>query len=196
VKPWRRKVTNVTVKQKGGPESKLKAIVVHYEPQESRNPQHKDPGAIETALIPNASAELVGKIAKESIGQWCTFFQTNVQKSEDNPHGFRQLVWIEPTDTRRQQPPQQQPAPQTVAPQPTHPQSAPTAPADMTPSQRARWEHEQAQQGNSTAGQHGAPVAPPPAQEPVTYTPPQPGYELLEDNWKANQGPLPGEEPF
>lgn len=211
VKVWRRKVLGVSRVKKGGDQSKLRAIMIKYEPIQPKNPQHTDPGTIETGLTgPGKAPELVGQIAKESIGKWCTFYQSNTAKSEDNPHGFRQLVWIEPDSAAApasapQPAAQQQQRATAPAPAP-QPAQASTAPAGETPSQRARREFQEQQQRPFDADDK--PREPHAPANPVQYDPAMTsqqqaatnlGHELREQHAAAREQAKqlqPGEEPF
>lgn len=222
VKVWRRKVTGVSRVRKGGDQSKLRAIAVKYEPIQPKNPNHVDPGSIETGLTgPGQAPELIGRIAKEAVGKWCTFYQSNTAKSDDNPHGFRQLVWLEPqgrSDNSRgeERPPQaaqapaQAPPPQAPPPQPpagvTADGEISPGPPGETPSQRARRLHEEQQRRPFTD------ETPPPqaTHAPIEYhedtngnwgqqAATNLGQELREKHQQARDQAKqlqPGEEPF
>ena len=110
-KVWRRKLVAVSKVRKGSGENPGQVVSVKYEPQ-SRG-QQQDPGAIETSWLPDPTVTMIGETAKAGAGMWAVFYQTNIGKTDDRPHGYRRLVWLEvpsaPTERRSQPQTQQQP---------------------------------------------------------------------------------------
>ena len=55
----------------------------------------EDPGEIKTAWLEEQIAFRVCSLAKSFVGSTCLIFQRNIDKSEDQPTGFRELCWIQ-----------------------------------------------------------------------------------------------------
>lgn len=88
VKVYRRVITSVRRKQLGNGWVGL----VKYEPVQGK---FEDSGEIKTAWLEDRIAFKVCSLAKAFVGSSCLLFQRNIDKSEDQPSGYRELCWIQ-----------------------------------------------------------------------------------------------------
>lgn len=99
-KKWVREISGVAVKKLT---DTGRVLSIKYVPQD--HGQYKDSGEISTPWLPDPVATMIGEAAKANIGKKMLFFQLNRGHSEDQPSGFREIVWIEeleplPTDNQ------------------------------------------------------------------------------------------------
>lgn len=67
---------------------------VTYEPVPGG--QFEDSGEIQTNWLNDPVSTMICQTAKEVAGQRCVIFQLNKDKSEAQPSGFRECIWLEP----------------------------------------------------------------------------------------------------
>ena len=93
-------VLNVTRITKGEGEFAGQKARIVYSEHERRTGNMVDPGWIETDWLDNPLAMALAKRAKQSIGQRCVFHKLNVGHTDDQPSGYRQLLWLDPLGPR------------------------------------------------------------------------------------------------
>ena len=93
-----RKITGTKILDRSNDGNRKAEVgIVTYVPQTGG--KFEDPGEIPTNWISNdAVARMIGNIAEQNIGSMCLIFQLNKDKSDEQPSGFREIVWLQPLD--------------------------------------------------------------------------------------------------
>ena len=94
-KKWIREIAGVSVKKLT---EQGRVLSIKYVPHD--HGQYKDSGEISTAWLPDPVAQMIGEAAKANVGKKMLFFQLNRGHSEDQPSGFREIVWLEELEPR------------------------------------------------------------------------------------------------
>lgn len=86
-------ILDVTKIERGGGH---KAKIIYSFEERQVTSTIKDPGFIETDWLSSPGGLLVANIAKANKGKRALFYKLNVGVSDEAPHGYRQLLWIQP----------------------------------------------------------------------------------------------------
>jgi len=189
-----RKITGVTRRDRSkDPDRNAFIGVVKYEAR--KGGKFQDPGEIVTDWLENDAAKLVCEIAKENVGSMALIFQLNKDKSEDQPSGFREIVWLQPLSKPRRESAtpveRREPDPPRVVYREAEPVSHETSyPHEESRSEKARREHTEHQERPFTEEAEAQPA-------PVNETPSQKARrEYEEKRATPPAGPVDQEEPF